>query len=63
MLRGFITVLVSDKSFSFIRMWILVARTGSCSHSNENGALRCDLRESSEALIKKVLIFLTLFLI
>jgi hypothetical protein len=63
MLRGLITVFVLDKSSRFTCMWILVVHTGSCSHSNENCALGCDLRESSKALIKKVLTFLTSFLI
>ena len=61
MLRGFVTVPVSDKSSRFTRMWILVVHRGSCSHSNANGALRCDLRESLEALIKKYWLFLPCF--
>ena len=60
-LRGFGLVLVWDKSSSFTCMWILVVHTGSCSHSNENCALRCDLRESSKALIKKYWLFLPRF--
>ncbi len=47
MLRGFGWVLVWDKSSRFTCMWILVVYTGSCSHSNENCALWCDLRESA----------------
>ena len=54
-------VLVWDKCSCFTCMWILVVYTGLCSHSNENGALLCDLRESSAALIKKYCFILTRF--
>ena len=41
------TLLVRDKSSRFTCMWLLGVHTGLCSHSNENGAMRCDLRESA----------------
>ena len=56
-------LLVWDKISRFICMWILVVHTGSCSHLNENCAFLCDLRESSSALIKQVLIYFTSILI